>query len=163
MPASHLNYRRLSVFDCVAVVGATGAVGTIIRELLEARKFPFQNDEVRGLGPLGGQEDPVCRAGDHGRGVEGPGLRRRGPGHQQHARRRGPRLHSRRRPPRLRGDRRERLLADGPERAAGDSRGQRARDRAGTRASSPAPTARPRRWSRPSSRCTTPAASAAWS
>jgi aspartate-semialdehyde dehydrogenase len=30
------------VFDCVAVVGATGAVGTIIRELLEARKFPHK-------------------------------------------------------------------------------------------------------------------------
>lgn len=30
------------MFDCVAVVGATGAVGTIIRELLEARKFPFK-------------------------------------------------------------------------------------------------------------------------
>ncbi len=29
------------MFDCVAVVGATGAVGTIIRELLESRKFPF--------------------------------------------------------------------------------------------------------------------------
>ncbi len=28
------------MFDCVAVVGATGAVGTIIRELLEERKFP---------------------------------------------------------------------------------------------------------------------------
>jgi aspartate-semialdehyde dehydrogenase len=28
------------VFDSIAVVGATGAVGTIIRELLEARKFP---------------------------------------------------------------------------------------------------------------------------
>jgi aspartate-semialdehyde dehydrogenase len=30
------------VFDCVAVVGATGAVGTIIRELLETRNFPFR-------------------------------------------------------------------------------------------------------------------------
>ena len=30
------------MFDSVAVVGATGAVGTIIRELLEARKFPFK-------------------------------------------------------------------------------------------------------------------------
>jgi aspartate-semialdehyde dehydrogenase len=30
------------VFDSVAVVGATGAVGTIIRELLESRKFPFR-------------------------------------------------------------------------------------------------------------------------
>jgi len=30
------------VFENVAVVGATGAVGTIILELLEARKFPFK-------------------------------------------------------------------------------------------------------------------------
>jgi aspartate-semialdehyde dehydrogenase len=30
------------VFDCVAVVGATGAVGTIIRHLLETRKFPHK-------------------------------------------------------------------------------------------------------------------------
>jgi aspartate-semialdehyde dehydrogenase len=33
---------NLPVFDSVAVVGATGAVGTIIRQLLEARKFPFK-------------------------------------------------------------------------------------------------------------------------
>ena len=30
------------MFDSVALVGATGAVGTIIRQLLEARKFPFR-------------------------------------------------------------------------------------------------------------------------
>lgn len=30
------------MFESIAVVGATGAVGTIIRELLEARKFPFK-------------------------------------------------------------------------------------------------------------------------
>jgi aspartate-semialdehyde dehydrogenase len=30
------------VFDCVAVVGATGAVGTIISHLLETRKFPHK-------------------------------------------------------------------------------------------------------------------------
>ena len=30
------------MFDCIAVVGATGAVGTIIRELLETRKFPHK-------------------------------------------------------------------------------------------------------------------------
>ena len=30
------------MFDSVAVVGATGAVGTIIRQLLAERKFPFQ-------------------------------------------------------------------------------------------------------------------------
>jgi aspartate-semialdehyde dehydrogenase len=33
---------KLPVFDSIAVVGATGAVGTIIRELLEQRQFPFQ-------------------------------------------------------------------------------------------------------------------------
>lgn len=30
------------MYDCVAVVGATGAVGTLIRELLVQRKFPFK-------------------------------------------------------------------------------------------------------------------------
>ena len=30
------------MFDSIAVVGATGAVGTIIRQLLEERKFPFK-------------------------------------------------------------------------------------------------------------------------
>ena len=30
------------MFDCVAIVGATGAVGTIIRQLLESRKFPHK-------------------------------------------------------------------------------------------------------------------------
>jgi aspartate-semialdehyde dehydrogenase len=30
------------VFESIAVVGATGAVGTIIRELLESRNFPFK-------------------------------------------------------------------------------------------------------------------------
>jgi aspartate-semialdehyde dehydrogenase len=32
----------LAVFESIAVVGATGAVGTIIRQLLEARQFPFK-------------------------------------------------------------------------------------------------------------------------
>lgn len=31
------------MFDSIAVVGATGAVGTLIRELLESRSFPFKN------------------------------------------------------------------------------------------------------------------------
>ena len=30
------------MFDCVAVVGATGAVGTIIRQLLEEHRFPLK-------------------------------------------------------------------------------------------------------------------------
>jgi aspartate-semialdehyde dehydrogenase len=33
---------EIAVFESIAVVGATGAVGTIIRELLERRKFPFK-------------------------------------------------------------------------------------------------------------------------
>jgi len=32
----------LTVFDCIAVVGATGAVGRIIRRLLEEREFPLE-------------------------------------------------------------------------------------------------------------------------
>ena len=30
------------MFDSVAVIGATGAVGTIIREILEERRFPYR-------------------------------------------------------------------------------------------------------------------------
>lgn len=30
------------MFDHIAVVGATGAVGTLIREMLESRRFPHQ-------------------------------------------------------------------------------------------------------------------------
>ena len=31
------------MYESIAVVGATGAVGTIILELLEKRNFPFEN------------------------------------------------------------------------------------------------------------------------
>jgi aspartate-semialdehyde dehydrogenase len=37
-----LNSENSRVFETVAVVGATGAVGAIIRELLETRKFPHR-------------------------------------------------------------------------------------------------------------------------
>ena len=54
------------MFDSIAVVGATGAVGTIIRQLLEARKFPFQKMKfvasARSAGkkiPFAGQEITV--------------------------------------------------------------------------------------------------------
>ena len=49
------------MFDCVAVVGATGAVGTIIRELLEARKFPFRKMKFVASGRSAGQTDSVRR------------------------------------------------------------------------------------------------------
>jgi aspartate-semialdehyde dehydrogenase len=48
------------VFDCVAVVGATGAVGTIIRELLEARKFPFRTMKFVASGRSAGRKIPFA-------------------------------------------------------------------------------------------------------
>ena len=44
------------MFDCVAVVGATGAVGTIIRELLEVRKFPFRTMKFVASGRSAGRK-----------------------------------------------------------------------------------------------------------
>ena len=48
------------MFDCVAVVGATGAVGTIIRELLEARKFPFKKMKFVASGRSAGRRIPFA-------------------------------------------------------------------------------------------------------
>ena len=54
------------MFDCIAVVGATGAVGTIIRKLLEARRFPHRkikfiasDRSAGGRLPFAGSEVPV--------------------------------------------------------------------------------------------------------
>jgi len=44
------------VFDSIAVVGATGAVGTIIRELLAARKFPFRKIKLLASSRSAGKE-----------------------------------------------------------------------------------------------------------
>ena len=51
------------MFDSVAVVGATGAVGTIIRELLEARKFPFKQIKFLASRRSAGQAAGVRRPG----------------------------------------------------------------------------------------------------
>ena len=48
------------MFDCVAVVGATGAVGTIIRELLEERKFPFRKMKFVASGRSAGRKIPFA-------------------------------------------------------------------------------------------------------
>jgi aspartate-semialdehyde dehydrogenase len=48
------------VFDSIAVVGATGAVGTIIRELLESRKFPFKKIKFLASSRSAGREIPFC-------------------------------------------------------------------------------------------------------
>ena len=43
------------MFDTVAVVGATGAVGTIILQLLEQRKFPFKHIKFLASGRSAGK------------------------------------------------------------------------------------------------------------
>ena len=44
------------MFDCVAIVGATGAVGTIIRELLEERSFPARRFKFLASGRSAGKK-----------------------------------------------------------------------------------------------------------
>ena len=113
------------MFDCVAVVGATGR-GDHHSRAVGSPQVPLQKMKFVASGRSAGRRirSPARRSSS--KNLK-PGLRRRQSGHQQHARRGGPRLHPRRRPPGLRGDRRERLLADGPERAPGDPGGQPAR------------------------------------
>ncbi|NLF09055.1 MAG: aspartate-semialdehyde dehydrogenase [Pirellulaceae bacterium] len=60
------------MFDCIAVVGATGAVGSIIRELLERRQFPHNRIKfiasARSAGrmlPFAGREVVVEALADH--------------------------------------------------------------------------------------------------
>jgi aspartate-semialdehyde dehydrogenase len=48
------------VFDCVAVVGATGAVGTLIRELLESRKLPHKRMKFVASGRSAGRKIPFA-------------------------------------------------------------------------------------------------------
>lgn len=48
------------MFDCIAVVGATGAVGTIIRELLEAREFPCKKIKFVASGRSAGRKLPFA-------------------------------------------------------------------------------------------------------
>jgi aspartate-semialdehyde dehydrogenase len=49
-----------SVFNTVAIVGATGAVGTIIRQLLEERKFPAKNFRFLASGRSAGKKLPFA-------------------------------------------------------------------------------------------------------
>ena len=57
-------------FDSIAIVGATGAVGTIICRLLGRAEVSLQADQVSGLGPIGRQEDSLCRPRSHRRGAD---------------------------------------------------------------------------------------------
>ena len=137
------------MFDCVAVVGATGAVGTIIRELLEARKFPFQQMKFVASGRSAGRKIPFAGQEITVEELKGPVFD-------------GVDLVISSTPDEVARDfipdavRRGCVVIDEsgywrmePERAAGDPRGQPARDSTGTRGSSPAPTARRPKWSKP--------------
>ena len=48
------------MFDSIAVVGATGAVGTIIRDLLEQRNFPHKNLKFLASGRSAGRKIPFA-------------------------------------------------------------------------------------------------------
>ncbi|MEN6459594.1 MAG: aspartate-semialdehyde dehydrogenase [Thermoguttaceae bacterium] len=48
------------MFETVAIVGATGAVGTIIRELLEARRFPHRTLKFVASGRSAGRKIPFA-------------------------------------------------------------------------------------------------------
>ena len=48
------------MFDSIAVVGATGAVGTIIRQLLADREFPFQRIKLLASSRSAGKEIPFA-------------------------------------------------------------------------------------------------------
>ncbi len=48
------------MFESIAVVGATGAVGTLIRELLESRKFPFERVKLLASHRSAGKKIPFC-------------------------------------------------------------------------------------------------------
>ena len=50
------------MFDSIAIVGATGAVGQLIRNMLEERDFPLREDHVPRLRPVGRQHDRSSRA-----------------------------------------------------------------------------------------------------
>ncbi len=51
-----LSLENQRVFETVAVVGATGAVGAIIRELLESRKFPHRRIKFLASGRSAGSK-----------------------------------------------------------------------------------------------------------
>ena len=151
------------MFETVAIVGATGAVGSIIRELLEAR-VSAPPDQIPGLGPLGRQPAGLCRPGARRRGNDARGIRGSRSGHWQHAGRSGAATLPLGGRARLHRGRRERLLADGSKGAAGRARGESRGAWIIIKGSSPARIVRPRRWWWRSSRCTTrPASAASWS
>ena len=88
-PSFSFPTRRIpSVFESIAIVGATGAVGQLIRQLLEERDFPYEKITFLASKRSAGSDDQVQRQRSHGRGTHARGLRGHRPGDRQHARRR---------------------------------------------------------------------------
>ncbi len=81
------------MFESIAIVGATGAVGQIIRRLLVERNFPYEKITFLASARSAGTTIDI-RAASSIRSVEltPRGIRRHRPGHRQHARRRGRRV-----------------------------------------------------------------------
>ena len=69
------------MLDCVAVVGATGAVGTIIRQLLEERRFPCRKVKFVASARSAGRRLAFAGQEIRRRRTARAGLRRREPGH----------------------------------------------------------------------------------
>ena len=137
----------ISVFQSIAVVGATGAVGQLDSSMLEEREFPFQQIKFLASARSAGTKIKFAGKKHTVEELKPEAFDGRRPGDRQHARRRGQGLRALGRRAGLRGGRRERLLADGPQGAAGGAGSESRGHRRSTRASSPAPTVRPRRWS----------------
>ena len=112
------------MFDSLVVVGATGAVGRIVRSLLEERAFPYKRIKFLASQRSAGTT-LTFRGKSHTVELLCPeALHSRRPGHQQHAGRRGTRLHPGGGRAGGGGGRRKRLLADGPEGPAGRAGGE---------------------------------------
>ena len=145
----------------VAIVGATGAVGTVMLKLLEERDFPVGEVSAAGLCPLDRQERAVSRPGLRRPGAHARQLQRHR--HRPVLGRRVPQPRVRALPPSklARSSSTTRALSAWSRLYLWSSRRSTPTTSSGTRASSPTRTARPSRWSSPSSRSTTRSASSA--
>jgi aspartate-semialdehyde dehydrogenase len=115
------------VLETLAVVGATGAVGGIVRQLLEQRNFPLTNVKFIASARSAGKT-LTFRDQTYTRGFDAGSFRRGRSGDCQHAGRGGGRVHSLGGRARRGGGGRERLLANEAARPAGHSGGQSGSD-----------------------------------
>ena len=109
----------------LAVVGATGAVGTVMLDILSHTRGRLGRDPAGRLRPLGRSAADCSRPRGRGRGACARGLRRRRRRDVRRPRRGLRRVGADRRRPRRGRGRQLRRVPDGRRRAAGRARGQR--------------------------------------